>query len=250
MDSSWIPTWVAVAWTVVFAGVLAIHLRNMVALRRMVVVTGRSRLWHGVHVLMALGMIDMYWPTGTMPVGARPAQVVYAGAAAGLGAMIAIDAVRYRRPVWLWTIAVVDMVAMAYMFLLTSIDALAAVTVLLAVWSVAQSLGWASGFLATAAPYGDSAAVQATRVLGGHAPAPDTAARASAGGQAPATSTAVVAAAVAGPVARPVTVRAAHTRPSRVTLTLMNVGMAYMLLAMQFGMATGGSPGMPGMHGM
>ena len=38
----------------------------------------------------------------------------------------------------------------------------------------------------------------------------------------------------------------------RISLALMSTGMAYMLLAMQFGMSGGGhgGPGMPGMPGM
>ncbi len=266
MENAWIPDWAGVIWTVIFGVALAVHLRHVL------IVAGRARLWHGVHVLMTLGMIDMYWPTGDMLVGPRPAEIVYGVAATGLVALIAVDAIRRGRSVWLWSIAAVDMAVMVYMFLLTSVNHLAAVTVLLAVWSVSEALGWAFGFLATAAPFGDKVTVRAFDAPSSDAATPVSPAT-PAGPAAPAEPHAVLAsptspatppatspglAPAAGPasgtvvataatVPPTVTARPVHTPLSRLTLTLMNVGMAYMLLAMQFGIETGGMPGMPGM---
>jgi hypothetical protein len=205
------------------AGVVVVHIHHVLTM------SGRARLWHGVHVLAALGMVDMFWPSGRMPVGPGAAELVFGLAAFGLAVLVTVDAGRYGRPVWLWAIAATDMAAMAFMFVLMSTRSLEVVTVLLVVWFIAEAVGWSTGFLAAAAPYGDAM----TR-----SPEP---AKPAAGWRSGAAVSLLLRAAPAHRV---------HSPLSRVSLTVMSVCMAYMLLAMQFGVDAAGSPGMPGMHGM
>lgn len=202
MGSDWIPTWLSVLALVGYAGVVLVHVHHARALR------GPSRWWHAGHLLMALGMIDMFWPSsaGGAPVGETAGVVVFAVATACALGLLAWTAARGGH--WqLWVVSVADLAAMVYMFAMMSHSS-AALTVLFVSWSVLGGLGWASG--------------DAERILGFHAADAH-------GADAEAEHT-------------------VHGGADlRATLAFMAVGTAYMLLAMQYGMPGHGMPGMTGM---
>lgn len=199
MSSSWLPTWAGTGWTVVFAVILLVHLQHVVGMR------GQWRIWHGGHVLMALGMVDMFWPVSNLPVGAHAGETVFAAASVATVLLIAVLAARGGVVRAVWPVAVVDLAAMVYMFAMMSARS-AALSVLLAAWFAAEAVAWLVG--------------PALMCRGLHRP------------HARATPTASPAAHLDGAV--------------RVTLAVMSLGMAYMFLAMQFGMHAGPA-GMPGM---
>jgi hypothetical protein len=235
MTSPWIPTWLGVAWTTVFATILIVHLWHVIVL------TGRERLWHCVHVLMAAGMIVMFAPTDRMIVSNGVGAVIFAAAAAITACLLVRQRAHRHNIGKLWLAIVIDLAAMVYMFVTMS-TRLLWLTILVAGWFVVQAAGWSTGRLYAAFAHGG---------LGGPSPV-----------LAPAPAQIPVSAATA-----PVAPTAAHDQPHhahqdnaahrtviRATLTLMSVGMAYMLIAMQFGIATmpdgPGVPSMPGMPGM
>ena len=185
MSSTWIPGWVGLAWVLIYAAIAFWHLGHLT------VMAGAGRLWHAGHVLMAAGMIDMFWPWGGMPAGPGAGEAIFAVAAAGSLTLATVSCARGRPDTRLWLLTAADLGVMVYMFALASLRYLVVVTVMLAVWELAEAAAWASGRLGTGR---DSAGL-------------------------------------------------------RVSLALMNAGMAYMLLAMQFGTAITG-PDMPGMPGM
>ena len=124
----------------VFVLVAAIHVRHAWALG------GRQRLWHVTHVLMALGMIDMYWPAAPMPVHDDAGTAVF-GVAAAVVVILGV-----RRPSggeatrWLSALAAVDLCLMAYMFLAAR-GAAMPVTALFVAWCSIEAAGWLSGAL-------------------------------------------------------------------------------------------------------
>lgn len=210
--NSLLPPWLRVVFSAVFVVVLAVHVLHVRDGAR------RARVWHGAHVLMALGMLDMFLPTGGMLVGGFPAEVVFAVAAAAVLAFLVVDFVRSGRVGVLWLVVAVDMAAMVYMFAMMD-GSVPWLTWTLVAWFVLQAIGWATGRLANTVDSGG---------LGG-GPAGVTAARATA-----------------------VPDRTgAHTLSIRLTLLAMNVGMAYMFVAMALGtMSMPHMPDMPGISGM
>jgi hypothetical protein len=135
-----LPVWVGVTWTATFLAALSLHVWHMVT------TPGRARVWHAAHVLMATGMIDMYWP-GHPRFGAGGA--VFAVAVAGVLAMMVADLSRPARVVGRWLITAVDLAAMVYMFAAMS-HPVEAVTTALVLWFGIEALGWAFGLLETA----------------------------------------------------------------------------------------------------
>jgi hypothetical protein len=217
---SWVPTWLAVAWSAVFAGVLAVHLAHLL------VMGTRSRLWHAGHVLMAAGMLDMYWPGAPIGIGERTGERGFAVAAVAAVGVAVID-VTGGRFTWLWSIAALDFAVMATMFAPTS-QRWWVLSVLLASWCGLEALGWASGALSdVVAPDG--------LVLAEQSRADPRREEAVAGDR---LATSVLTATTAAPK------RIVHAWSTRVTLTLISAGTAYMLLAMQFGASQ--MHGMPG----
>lgn len=221
MSNSWLPRWLDVVCTVIFLVILVAHAVHALGVR------GRSRPWHGVHVLMALGMLDMFWPADEMPVPATPGKVTFAVAAVGALGATAWFSRGERGMSWPWLIAAVDLGAMAYMFeMMESKNAV--VTVLLAAWFLVEAAGWASGRLSTVAEREAlSLAAEHDGVVSDAGRGPDVAADRS-----------------------PVTVLAVrrhgtYTRSVRLSLVVMALGMAYMLLAMQYGTAAMSMPSRP-----
>lgn len=246
---------VGIVWATLFVLVAIVHVAHMAEL------PGRHRLWHGAHVLMAAGMVIMFWPGGMRLVPARVAVAVYFLAAGTLAVVLVVAQLRQARLGPLWLVTLVDLAAMAYMFAMMT-TRLAWLSVLGAVWFSVQMLGWASGRLGRILERGG---------LGERFPPTHAFADTCCGGTAhqdPAngrpddlrpgrpedavtTRMAQVARAVRGHVARGVVDGGHRDWSVRIALAVMSAGMAYMLLAMQFGIpATNAMPEMPGMSGM
>jgi hypothetical protein len=245
VSSSWLPTWFGVLFTLVFIGILAVHLGHLGAM------TGRPRLWHGSHALMALGMIDMFWPGDRGVVAASVGEITFGIVAGALLALAVVGAARGARS-WLWLVAALDSVGMASMFAMSSTYDLL-VSTLVATWFAMEAFGWASGRLDAVAQREGLMAAQCCAQADECSQQQD--ARLNTRGGAVATSplaTSLLATAVAAQH------RAVQEKSVRISLALMSVGMAYMVLAMRFGMPVGVSvvpgsghvPTVPGMRGM
>ena len=185
MASTWWPIWLNNLVAVGFVVVAGVHLVHMAS------AAGWSRLWHGAHGLMAVGMVAMTWPGGPLSMTATAWTFVFVVGAAGLLALTSLPAVRGPGTVWCWTSAVLGLATMAYMFAMATVGH-AAATLALAGYFLVESAAWASGNL-----------------------------------KAPAH---------------------AKTWAMRASLSAMGLGMAYMLVAMQFGTPGAGSPGGGGHH--
>jgi hypothetical protein len=280
---TWLPTWLGIATVVAMALVVVVHLRHLTA------AAARQRVWHGVHLLMALGMADMFAPTRTSVVPAGVSEAVFAVAAVAVGCFAVSEWASGRRFGVLWAVTMLDLAAMVYMFAMPG-HRLKWLTVLLVAWLAAEATGWATGRLAARVERGglggpdpDSssarvsaavAAIAAARAAadGGGGGLPDAAVpadvlreTAAPGSIAPGSiapesvapesiapgsiapesiaSDSVVQDSAAGDLA--------HSGLLRVSLCVMSLAMAYMLVAMQFGMsAVGGMSHMPGMGNM
>jgi Domain of unknown function (DUF5134) len=225
VPSPWLPSWVGLAWATIFVVILIAHLWHIV------VMTGRDRLWHCVHVLMALGMIVMFAPTGRMIVPSTVGMAFFAVIAVAGAGLLVREHAHHHNIGQLWLLNVIDLTTMVYMFAMMS-TRVVWLTILLAVWLLLQAAGWVTGRLWAVLEVGG---------LGGTRPV----------------QTRVPAATkiTTGPAARqPYQDLTAHGIPAHnhshgarvvisTTLTLMGLGMAYMLIAMQFGMHP--MPGMP-----
>jgi len=105
-----LPSWIGIAWTVVFLAIAASHLRHMAQ------TTGQRRAWHSCHVLMAVGMAFMYAPTQIDPLTVPSAFWRLIFAAAGIIAAVwAINGVG-RVSTLIWLLTSIDMAAMLYMW--------------------------------------------------------------------------------------------------------------------------------------
>jgi hypothetical protein len=211
MTSNWLTAWAAAGWSAAFVLAAGVHLRHTATM------TGRRRAWHLTHVLMALGMIDMFWPIHPMPVGARVGEVVFTVAAIGVAGLIAIAAVRHQPDSFLWEITFLDLIAMIYMFFWPAHDSVVIITTLSA-WFVLEAVGWATGLLGWAA---QSAGLGLTPRIGSNDPRPP--------GLTVSGATAMV-------TEMDRTEDPLHGREVRFTLTVMSAGMAHMLLALHFGL--------------
>jgi hypothetical protein len=251
--STWIAEPVGWVWVAVFAVVALVHVGHVALMH------GRHRRWHAGHVLMAVGMVVMFWPGARSLVPASAGVAVYAVAAAGVAVTLVVSRLRGARVGWLWLLGVVDFAAMAYMFAMMT-TAVAWLSVLVAVWFVVQAIGWASGWLGRALEHGGlgepapathpasglTDVVTAGGARGAHGDPDRGAGKAHdlAGVAATATTTR---ARVATTVRRRVIDGGRGDWSVRIALTVMAVGMAYMLLAMQFGPAPMSMGGMAGM---
>jgi hypothetical protein len=190
-----LPTWLAVIWTLVFAGVFLIHLNHLRETR------GQRRLWHSGHMLMALGMGLMFLPASIIRVDFPRNfwQLAFAGSALVILAFVLTEVVD-RRPVnVLWLVMVIDLAAMVYMWSPTAYRP--GVTWLLVAYFLAQSALWASDRMRS---------VDQIRLPTAVAVTPDGAI-------------------AAGVAAAPLIC----FRDIRVSASAMTLGMAYMLAAMQ-----------------
>lgn len=232
MTGPWFPLWLLTVMTMLYAGLVAVHVAHLVAQR------GVALLWTGSHLSMAVGMLVMVLPLDRMLLGGTAVVLVYVAAA--LGCLVV--GVRTRRGTGgsqLWFVAVVDLAAMAYMFAPGSVRSLA-VGLVLTVALAVESAYWASGYFAEIAERDGLACTPDAGVRAGPPPAgPD--------GSAPVATTPVE----APPGARVALSTGFLTRPwvLRASMALMALGMAYMLAAMSLP-AAASSGGGGHVHGM
>jgi hypothetical protein len=131
------PVWMGVAWTVVFLGAAASHLRHMTQ------TTGQRRPWHACHVLIAMGMAFMYAPAQIDPLTVPSAFWKLVFAAAGLIAAVwAIGGVG-RVSLLIWLLSSIDLGAMLYMVSGPRSTNAAPMTGLLTAYLVGEAVMWA-----------------------------------------------------------------------------------------------------------
>ncbi len=130
-----LPRWVAAAWLVVLLLIVVSHCHPLLALR------GRRRWWHCLHLAMAVSMALMYASGSfiTIGVSGRVWSMVFVAAAALAAGMLASE-LRDGSSGWLWPLATVDLIAMAYM--LRSGRPIAAISWLLVAHLVAETVFW------------------------------------------------------------------------------------------------------------
>ena len=276
MTSSWLPPWLGVVWVVLMAVVAVVHVRHLLTLPDI------TRAWHAGHVLMALGMVAMFWPGGALltPTVGAVGRVVLAAAALAAATWAVVDRRRRGRWTTVWPLLAVDLAAMVWMVGVmapTTAGTAAAmgpdgsmsmgpswVDAVLALWFAVEAVRWASGALVRSSErdlHLELPTDLPTRASAGLSPVRRDA-RAGAAGPAGPTG-------LAGPAGggldglsrenaqRPAPARsplgeddpstrghAWHGRSLRVTLTIMSAGMAYMFAAMAFGASS--MPGGPG----
>jgi hypothetical protein len=223
MMNSWLPPWLGLTLATLFVVILIVHLYHVLVL------TGRERLWHGVHVLMATGMIIMFAPTGRLIVWNVTAVAVFAAAAVTVAGLLVRQRALGHHLGTLWLIATLDLAAMVYMFAMTDLRLLW-LTVALAGWFIIQATGWTTARLYTTLAHGglgDPPPNRPTTTTPASTPTESTANQPHPGSP------------------HQLHHGNAHRNLIRATLAMMSIGMAYMLIAMQFGTAS--MPGMPGM---
>ena len=140
MINAWVPPVAGAVWAGLFVLVVLVHLGHMA------VMSGRHRRWHAGHVLMAAGMVVMFWPVGSMLAPAPVGMGIYGAAAGTLALGVVLARARGARVGMLWLVGVVDLAAMVYMFAMPSYR-LMWLSVAAAVWFAAQAIGWAGGWL-------------------------------------------------------------------------------------------------------
>ncbi len=215
MDMPLLPHWLRVGWAVVFAAVLVLHLRHARSM------SGQARWWHAGHTLMAGGMLGMYLLPRSENVSLYVVGSLFFGAftAAAGGAAVML----WRREGvlnLLWVTSAVDMFAMVVM-LLSPAARPATLSRVLVCYLAVQAVAWACGLWARVPALSASAvrsavtAAPATLPVDGEPPGP-----------AP-----VRADALEG-TARRTGLTPHHTPGIRVSLALMECGMAWMLAVM------------------
>lgn len=218
--SAWIPAPVAVVWLILFALIAFTHIVHAAKL------PGRLRLWHSCHVFMAAGMILMFWPAE--PLAGMPAAFgvwSYIIAAGVLALCVAIAWWRFSQLQVLWLVSVVDFAAMAYMFAMSTL--VTWLSLIVATWFIAQTLAWASDLPGRMGAPTDCARRKHTDAIGPTANQRNDGLYLSGDTR------------MSAPSKTPLIQSGGdhHDWPVRVTLAVMAAGMAYMILAMQFGMS-------------
>ena len=107
-----LPTWLAVIWSLVFLAIVIVHARHAWETR------GQRQLWHGGHVLMAIGMFFMFAPPSLDHFGI-PAEfwrLLFANAAGGLVLWMLVALTNGVPVNRLWPAITVDLAAMVYMW--------------------------------------------------------------------------------------------------------------------------------------
>lgn len=251
--NAWIPESVAVVWVALFVLVVVTHVAHAA------MIPGQHRLWHAGHVLMAAGMVVMFWPTKPLLGMSAAAGIwIYAMAAGVLAVGLTIAWWRGVPLGMLWLVSVIDFMAMAYMFVMMS-TALAWLSVLAGIWFTAQTIGWISGWLdhvrdgdglrdAISLTQPTDTTFSADSIQPGTGPQEhlpcDTLASHTPGSQDSTQGTPGSGPSVATHIADLVTATrkrvpdgGAKDLSVRITLAVMATGMGYMILAMQYGMA-------------
>src|SRR5581483_3783551 len=148
--ANWLPAWLGITLAVLLVLAGLAHLRHLAAsgFRNAGWRGGglRVRLWHGAHVLMAAGMIDMVLPLRHPPVSAGTGQIVFAAAAAVAAGLAAARWRDGRATAVLAALTGADLAVMAAMFGLAGRSGW--LTLLLCAWLTLEAAYWASGRLA------------------------------------------------------------------------------------------------------
>ncbi len=219
-----LPTWLVTVWIVALALVVALHLWHVWSM------TGRPRLWHVSHVVMAGGMIAMY------AVPQQGHEVVYDVGVVVFGAlalvMIGVGARWWRQERvlnWLWAASAMDMLVMAYMTLPAAERDVVLTTVALAYLGV-EIVIWLSD------PVPRLRSLLHRRALAPTGPPPTSGVVAERAGEPSVDAGPAVAAAedrsVEAAECETVRLAADVTIAVRVTLAVMSASMVWMLLAM------------------
>jgi Domain of unknown function (DUF5134) len=148
--NTWLPVGVRGAAVIAYAAIVVVHAWHM---RNPAL---RVKVWHATHVLMAVGMIYMFAPTGRFMVAAHIGQAVFAAAVLGTFAYVAVGVVRGERLGWLWPATATDLAAMVYMFA-APIPEFRWLTGIFVGWSTLQAVGWLTGVLPRWADLGSPA---------------------------------------------------------------------------------------------
>jgi hypothetical protein len=105
-----LPVWGAMFWVPLLASVCALHVIHLGWLR------GHARAFHGVHLLIGVGMVYMFAPWTAMPLPAGWPVTFYWALMLAVVAWIGLEMQSGRRVNVLWLIAAGECAAMAYMF--------------------------------------------------------------------------------------------------------------------------------------
>lgn len=134
-----LPFWLRVVWVIALAAVALVHLWHVWSM------SGQPRWWHGGHALMAVAMMGMYLGDRLTYSSLYLAGAVLFGVVAVLTAAAAV-VLRTREGVLnpLWVASAVEMAAMAYMLLPTTVR-LSGLTLVLVVYLAGQTLAWILG---------------------------------------------------------------------------------------------------------
>lgn len=112
MGPNIMPAWVNILWMAALAAVLVFHCLHLARMG------GQHRWFHGIHILMLIGMIYMFatmtWNWNPIPGGLWMA--LYVITTAGLILWMAVRMAQRRPFSWLWLLALVQQAAMIYMF--------------------------------------------------------------------------------------------------------------------------------------
>jgi hypothetical protein len=193
-----LPEWLRWVWVAVYAVIVLVHLRHALS------EGGQRRAWHSGHVVMSLGMAYMFLPMRLKVVPDVAWGTVFAVFTVIILAWILRAWTDERAVNLLWTISLVHMLAMVYMFALPEAT-IVVLTYALVAYFGSETVAWLVGAF-------DDAAERRGLLpfaIGPRSPKARAAAKPLAG-------------------ASPVDLRA--------TLCAMAAGMAYMFFAMQVGM--------------
>jgi hypothetical protein len=199
-----LPWSIAIAWIAVLIVVVVAHCRSLIAAR------GRTRVWHCLHLAMAVTMALMYASGSLVVIGVSGVvwTTVFAASAA-LAAGMLVTEPRARSVGWLWPLVVVDLIAMTYM--LQTGHLVSAISWQLVAYLVAQTTLWAiasGGRLVKRAHIAQAFTARPRHSLAGGALL-----------------------VTRQPAASPT--RASHAVTLRLATMMMTASMAYMLIVMQ-----------------
>jgi hypothetical protein len=133
-----LPEWLRWVWVAVYMGVIIVHLRHALT------EGGQRRVWHGGHVVMALGMVYMFLPMHLKVVSDIVWGAAFTVVAAIILAWILWEWTDQRAVNLLWAISLVHMLAMVYMFALPG-AAIAVLTYALVAYFGSETVAWLVG---------------------------------------------------------------------------------------------------------
>lgn len=150
-----LPLWVTLLWVVLLSVVLVFHCGHLIRMG------GQNRWFHSAHIVMMLGMLDMYvsMEFGWQWLSAATWMWVYA---AVTGAILAWLLARFapRRPLSaLWILVLVQQAAMIYMWAPPAAYWVPWITYGLAAYFAIEAAAWLSGLLNHTTRFGREPAI-------------------------------------------------------------------------------------------